>query len=184
MVELRRVGPLDGKTAEGAHPAANLRALPPAAQFMFRGTADAAILAGNAFGAAFPRALRATTGNNRTILWLGPDEFLLLAPANEEAQIEATIAASLGTTPYALVGVSHRNTALEISGVRAARLLNAGCPLDLDDRAFPVAMCTRTVLAKAPIVLWRTAADAFYVSAWRSFAPYVWEFLVEARSRL
>jgi sarcosine oxidase subunit gamma len=41
-------------------------------------------------------------------------------------------------------------------------------------------MCTRTVLAKAEIVLWRTAAQSFHVEAWRSFLPYVWAFLAEA----
>jgi glucoamylase len=34
--------------------------------------------------------------------------------------------------------------------------------LDLDIEAFPVDMCTRTVFAKADIVLWRTAPDTFH----------------------
>jgi sarcosine oxidase subunit gamma len=34
-------------------------------------------------------------------------------------------------------------------------------------------MCTRTVFAKADIVLWRTREDAFHVEVWRSFAGYV-----------
>jgi sarcosine oxidase subunit gamma len=42
-------------------------------------------------------------------------------------------------------------------------------------------MCTRTVLAKAEIVLWRTAPHVFKVEVWRSFAAYVWQFLNEAR---
>jgi sarcosine oxidase, subunit gamma len=58
-------------------------------------------------------------------------------------------------------------------------LLNAGCPLDLDLSAFPVGMCTRTVLAKAEIVLWRTSQDVFHVEVWRSFADYVSRFLAE-----
>ena len=185
MAELGRIGPLDGTATEGAHPTARLRVLPPAAQFIFRGPPDAATLAGTACGVALRlAACRAAEGGGRAALWLGPDEFLVLAPAEEENAIEAAIAGSLGAIPHSLVSVSHRNTALEVSGTHAACLLNAGCPLDLDDAACPIGMCTRTVLAKAPIVLWRTAADVFYVSSWRSFAPYVWEFLVEARMRL
>jgi sarcosine oxidase subunit gamma len=42
-------------------------------------------------------------------------------------------------------------------------------------------MCTRTVLGKAEIVLWRTAPDIFRIEVWRSFAAYVWLFLDEAR---
>jgi sarcosine oxidase, subunit gamma len=40
-------------------------------------------------------------------------------------------------------------------------------------------MCTRTVLAKAEIVLWRISQDVFHVEVWRSFADYVSRFLAE-----
>jgi sarcosine oxidase subunit gamma len=186
MAELRRAGALDALAPPAdTNTKAALRALPPGAQFIFRGPPDAMKLAGTSFGVSLPQtACRAIATGGRAALWLGPDEFLLLAEADEECAIEAAIAAALGPVPHALVSVSHRNTALEVSGTHAARLLNAGCPLDLDEQAFPTTMCSRTVLAKAPIVLWRTAPHSFYVGAWRSFAPYVWEFLVEARSRL
>ena len=52
--------------------------------------------------------------------------------------------------------------------------------LDLDPAAFPVGMCTRTVLAKAEIVLWRRADDSFHLEVWRSFAAYVSGVLAEA----
>ena len=45
--------------------------------------------------------------------------------------------------------------------------------MDLDIGAFPVDMCTRTVFAKADIVLWRTAPDTFRLEIWRSFSDYV-----------
>ena len=41
-------------------------------------------------------------------------------------------------------------------------------------------MCTRTMLAKAEIVLWRTAAEQFRLEVWRSFAAYVTEYLAAA----
>jgi sarcosine oxidase subunit gamma len=59
-------------------------------------------------------------------------------------------------------------------------VLAAGCPLDLEADAFPVHMCTRTMLAKAEIVLWRTGAEEFRLEVWRSFAAYVSQFLAEA----
>ena len=57
--------------------------------------------------------------------------------------------------------------------------MNGACPLDLDLREFPIGMCTRTVFAKADIVLWRTRAEAFHVEVWRSFAGYVTGLLGE-----
>jgi sarcosine oxidase subunit gamma len=59
--------------------------------------------------------------------------------------------------------------------------LNHGCPLDLAESAFPVGMCTRTILGKAPILLSRPEPDVFHVDVWRSFAPYAWSLLDEAR---
>ena len=80
-----------------------------------------------------------------------------------------------------VVDVSHRNTALGVIGPRAAWAINAFCALDLHPSAFPAGMCTRTVFGKAEIVLWRTEADAFRIDVARSFAPYVWACLEEAR---
>jgi sarcosine oxidase, subunit gamma len=45
-------------------------------------------------------------------------------------------------------------------------------------------MCTRTVLAKAEIVLWRRAHDSFHLEVWRSFAGYVSGVLAEAAREL
>ena len=63
-------------------------------------------------------------------------------------------------------------------------LLNAGCPLDLDRHAFPVGMCTRTLLQKTEIVLWRIAENVFHLEVARSFAPYAWRFLEQAERDL
>ena len=41
-------------------------------------------------------------------------------------------------------------------------------------------MCTRTMLAKAEVVLWRTEPQVFRVEVWRSFVAYVAQFLGEA----
>lgn len=59
-------------------------------------------------------------------------------------------------------------------------MLNAGCSLDLGPEAFPTGMCTRTLLARVEIVLWRTAPVAFHVEVWRSFAAYAWGVLHKA----
>ena len=59
-------------------------------------------------------------------------------------------------------------------------MLNAGVPLDLSLKAFPVGMATRTIFEKAEIVLWRTGEQEFRVEVWRSFAPYVLAMLQAA----
>ncbi len=94
--------------------------------------------------------------------------------------LAAALERAMDGHPHSLVDVSNRQVGIEVSGPDAAAALNAGCPLDLDVHAFPVSMCTRTVLAKTEIVLWRTAPELFRVEVWRSFAAYAWSFLAEA----
>ena len=149
------------------------------ARFVWRGDTSAA---SRAFGADLPTApMRAIRGEaERVALWLGPDEWLLLAPDHAHEELVTALAAAAASTPSSLVDVSHRQVALLVDGPRAALLLAAGCPLDLDIAAFPVDMCTRTLLAKAEIVLWRSGRDTFHVEVQRSFAPYVATFLTEA----
>jgi sarcosine oxidase subunit gamma len=125
---------------------------------------------------ALPPTCRAATAGGRSALWLGPDEWLLLIAEADAAALETALAG----LPHALVDIGHRQSALIVAGPRAADLLNAGCPLDFDPDAFPLGMCTRSVLGKTEIVLWRTGAQAFRVEAGRSFLPYVWRFLEEA----
>ncbi|MBB3998094.1 sarcosine oxidase subunit gamma [Aureimonas pseudogalii] len=133
-----------------------------------------------AFGVALPReACRVANVGKRRALWLGPDEWLLTAPA-VDTSLGPALAQTLAGVPHSLVDVSHRSCALELTGPRATDVLNAGCPLDLALTAFPVGAGTRTVLGKTEIVLMRTGPEAFEIDVWRSFASYAFDFLAEA----
>ena len=163
-----------------------MRLLPPASRWVLHGGPAARALAAPVWGVEFPEtACRAAVAGTRAALWLGPDEYLLLelAPGEriEESQraLAGALEQALAGARHALVDVSHRQFALEVSGAHAATMLNAGCPLDLDLAEFPVGMCTRTVFAKADVVLWRTRGDAFHLEVWRSFAGYVSGLLAE-----
>lgn len=158
-----------------------LVSLPPATRFVLRCRPDGIAPIGSAFGVGLPQAAcRAAAAGERAALWLGPDEWLLLAPAADGAALASTLQHAAGGEPHSLVDVSHRQVGIEVSGREAAAALNVGCPLDLDPGVFPVGMCTRTVLGKSEVVLWRTAPTTFRVEVWRSFAPYVWQLLDEA----
>lgn len=157
------------------------RPLPAAARWILRGGPQVRAAAEGALGLAVPAAAcRAAAQGEAAALWLGPDEWLLIASEQRAEQTAAALGAALAGLEHSLVDVSHRQVALEVSGPDAPALLAAGCPLDLDAAAFPAGMCTRTMLAKAEIVLWRTRAEAFRIEVWRSFAPYVSAFLAEA----
>jgi sarcosine oxidase subunit gamma len=157
-----------------------LRSLPSACRWVLRGEEPVRIAAAEALGVALPAtACRAGVSGERAALWLGPDEWLLIAPQTQSG-LAQRIERTLAGLPHSLVDVSHRQVALLLEGPEAATLLASGCALDLEVAAFPVRMCTRTMLAKAEVLLWRTARDSFRLEVWRSFAPYVTQFLGEA----
>jgi len=148
------------------------------ARFVYRGAPE---LFPPAFGIALPTTpMRAQVEGERSALWLGPDEWLLLAPDADGSAVGTALGDALAGQAVSLVDVGHRQVGLVVTGPRAADLINAGCPLDLDPTAFPIGMCTRTVLAKVEIVLWRTADDAFHIEVARSLAPYVVKLLRDA----
>ena len=159
--------------------AERLTDLPPCTRLILRGRPPAIAAATAALGFPLPQQpCRAAAGAGRSALWLGPDEWLILAPLADPLAV--ALERAMQPHPHALVDVSHRQLGLGISGDTAADTLNAFCPLDLHPDAFPVGMCTRTVFAKAEIILWRTASDTFRLEVARSFAPYVRALLRDA----
>lgn len=163
-----------------------LRVLPSKTRFIFQGNAEARAAASTAWGVPFAeQACRAMHAGERATLWLGPDEYLLWDGASgTDPEAAAAVSATaieqvLGGLPHSLVDISHRQIALQLSGPHAADILSGACPLDLSSAQFPVGACTRTVLAKADIVLWRTAPDTFQLEVARSFGAYVSDLLRE-----
>ncbi|MGH8264604.1 MAG: sarcosine oxidase subunit gamma [Steroidobacteraceae bacterium] len=158
-----------------------LHTMPPAARFILRGDADVRATAGQVWGVnPSEQPCRARANGGRAALWLGPDEQLLLGAASEAESLARQLTGVFAGRPHSLVDVSHRQLALEVSGRHASALLSVGCPLDLDLAQFPTGMCTRTLFAKAEIVLWRTGDNRFQLEVWRSFADYVARTFIEA----
>jgi len=112
----------------------------------------------------------AATSGSLNALRLGPDEWLLLADGE---RLQEIVSAELAAKAYAAVDVSDRFVGVEIEGPAVEDVLAAGCPLPMGLAAFPVGRATRTLYAKAEVVLWRRAGDRFRIEVGRSFAPYL-----------
>jgi len=153
----------------------------PAGRFVLRGGEAARSACSAVFGAELPARLGAAGRfGERAALWLGPDEWLLIAEGGPDGALGALIEDGLKGVPHSLVDVSHREVGLAVSGARAERALGAGCPLDLRLRSFPVGMATRTLFDRAEIVLWRRGESEFRVEVARSLSPYLAAALIEA----
>ena len=166
---------LAGETFEAR--GVKLAVLAPAERISLRAPAASISALSKALGVKLPEKPKTSAENEtRIALWLGPDEWLVIDEAGKDPLVDCA-----GLKPlHSAVGVSHRNVAISVSGPAAAAAINAGCPQDLSLAVFPVGACSRTVLGKAEIVLYRPTEETFRVECWRSFSDYVWTFLTEA----
>ncbi|AWN52611.1 sarcosine oxidase subunit gamma family protein [Methylobacterium sp. 17Sr1-1] len=156
-----------------------IRPAGPEARFSLRVRGPAA----SAAGLPLDRPINTVSGDaRRWIARLGPDEWLIGTDESEADTLPGALGADLGERFHAIVDISHRNVGIDVGGARAALALNAGCPLDLGETAFPAGSATRTLLGKAEIVLIRHHGPGlpYRVECWRSFSAYVHGFLVEA----
>jgi sarcosine oxidase subunit gamma len=172
----KRSGPLDALVF--AVNQTSLTALPPATRLVLRVRPDAKAAAEKVLGFTLPTKPKSSTVKGDVhCLWIGPDEWLLID--KEKSGLPEKFVKA-GNAKFAAVDVSHRNTAISVSGAKAVDAINSGCPQDLSLAAFPVGAASRTILGKSEIVLYRTGKTEFRVECWRSFSDYVWKYLVDA----
>jgi sarcosine oxidase, subunit gamma len=133
-----------------------------------------------ALGFALPQKPKTSSAKNDVdALWLGPDEWFIIAPEGNDLMARFAKV----TAFHSAVDISHRNAALIVSGAGAADVINSGCPQDLSLKAFPVGACSRTLLGKTEVILYRTSVDRFHIEVWRSFATYALDFIEDAIRR-
>ena len=124
-------------------------------------------------------------GDDLALLWLGPDEWLVLrhdARPGAEAELAARLRGALDGVRAAVTEVGESLCCIAVAGPRARDLVAKGCPLDLHPRAFGgTGHCAQSHLAKAAITLHQTGdAPAFDLYTRRSFADYLWRWLEDA----
>src|ERR1700733_8056754 len=84
--------------------AAGLRLLPPMARYILRGDAGTIRAAGAAIGIDVVQApCRASHHGSRALLWLGPDEYLLLGAQEEGTVLASALENALPGEPHSLV---------------------------------------------------------------------------------
>lgn len=126
----------------------------------------------------------AVRAGGRFVLWLGPDEWLVVGPSDSSGDLENLIRTAAGDEPASVTDVSAQRTTLLVAGPRARDLLAHGCALDLHPRSFGPGRCAQTTLARAQVVL--VARDdpsaGFWVLVRSSFAGYLADWLLDAAS--
>jgi sarcosine oxidase subunit gamma len=117
----------------------------------------------------------------RAILWLGPDEWLIVAPSGHEPYVQDAVRTTLGER-VGIVDVSANRTVIDLQGAAARDLLAHGCAIDLHPRFFGPGQCAQTLLARAQVIIQPTdGRPGFYIYVRASYAPYLADWLIDAR---
>ncbi|MDD0856783.1 sarcosine oxidase subunit gamma family protein [Arthrobacter alpinus] len=115
-------------------------------------------------------------------LWLGPDEFLAIAPDDGGADrggLAASIAAALGDGAGQAIELSSNRTTFELAGPSARAVLEKSCAADLHPRSFATGTAITTEIGKIPTILWKVGDDEFLLFPRASFADYLGRWLLD-----
>lgn len=136
-------------------------------------------------GAAPPAEPNAVaTSGEIGVLWLGPDEWLVTAPA-ERSDLAERLGVALAGQHCSVIDVSQGRVVLELEGDEAGAVLAQGSSLDLRPRSFGPGRCAQTTFARVPVILEQMdAAPRFRIFVRASFAPYVTDWLKGAIAEL
>lgn len=127
-------------------------------------------------GVDLPRPCTFTSGNGVDILWMGPDEYLVLAEPGRQVELESALR---DAGALAVVDVSAQRNVLRLTGEHARDVLAHGCSIDLDPSVSPPGTCVQTLLARTGIVL-MVREEGFTILVRQSFANYFTAWLADA----
>ncbi len=126
-----------------------------------------------------PKTARRRRGT--TLLWLGPDEWLAVAAADNDGKLSAGLAAALAGIRHAIADVSHSRAVIGLQGSNARDVLMKGTNVDLHPREFGPDNCIQAQLGRCHMLLHQLDDGPSYdIYVHRSFAVYAWNWLCDA----
>lgn len=135
---------------------------------------------GQCLGVGLPRhAGHVGVNDAHTVLWLGPDEWLVVSPKEPEG-LTRRLQEAVGDGPGSAVDVSANRTVLELSGPSARSVLEKGCSIDLHPRMFGPGRAVSTTVGPVAVVLWQVGRTSYRLIPRSSFADYLARWLLDA----
>ncbi len=114
-----------------------------------------------------------------SVQWMSPDEWLVVVPQGEDYAAELRLRQAL-SGHYAVMQVSGAQTVLELSGPFAHEVLMKSAGYDFHERNFPVGKGVSTTLVKSTAVIRRVGEAQWELIIRRSFADYLYRWLLDA----
>ncbi|WP_427136306.1 sarcosine oxidase subunit gamma [Pseudarthrobacter sp. S9] len=131
-----------------------------------------------------PRSGEVRSTGDTAVLWLGPTEFLVVAPTDAHESLGGdllqALRAALSDGEGQVVDLSANRTTFELSGPRARAVLEKGCSLDLHARVFSSGTALSTEIGNIPAILWKTGEEVYRIFPRASFAEFLGRWLLDA----
>ena len=126
-----------------------------------------------------PVANKFTTAGKRHVVWLGPDEFLILCEAGKDEELTSALQLTFGDQHSAVSNISDALAAFHLKGANVRQALAKGCALDLHPQ-FSSGDAAQTLLSHATVAIIALAENEFIVICHTSFASYLHDWLCDA----
>ena len=138
-----------------------------------------------ASGFEMPQDAMSTGNLGAGVLWMSPDELLILCAHDQAEAVVATLTKALAGTHALVVNVSDARTVLRLRGEGAAirEVLAKLTPADLRSNTLPLGRVRRTRLAQVAAAFWFTSDDEAVVVAFRSVGDYVFQLVSKAAEK-
>lgn len=124
----------------------------------------------------------AVSGGDVTVIWLGPEEWLITSERRDGEDLEAALRDAVSEHGGAAVDVSAQRTTLRLRGSRARDVIAKGSSLDLHPAVFGKGAAAQTVLGQAGVVLIPLSDNGtdYRIIVRSSFARYLADWLIDA----
>ena len=124
-----------------------------------------------ATGQAIPAPGKVAGTGDGGVVWMSPDELLLMVPYDSVANTLTKVTDALAKEHALAVDVSDARAVFTVDGADAAEVLARVCPVDLHADSFAVGDFRRTRMAQIAAAFWRHDAG-FDVVCFRSVGDY------------
>ena len=132
-------------------------------------------------GVDLPRQPRSSVSwGDVKILWLAPDQWLILCPRTKAAALLAELRGALAGVHSLAADVSDMRAIMRIEGEGSREILMKGTSLDLLSSDYPAGTVRRMGFAGIAALLHVVEDDIFDIYVFRSYAHYAWDFLLAA----
>ena len=126
--------------------------------------------------------------NNISIMWLGPNEWLVITPENEKDGIISLLKSNLNPQKTAITDVSFNRVVLRLEGEKVFTLLSKFLVANLEKILKTNFSVAQTIFLKIPVLFVRNNTDeeptSLDLHLNRSHTNYIYELLVDGSKNL